>query len=296
MAKRSTGKPAPDDGAQHSSAQIPEGSFAKPNPWDEIAASAQHTPLELTAGLVKPRTKPDLVAPLEDFDPDAAQRKRANQSDPSLTIYRPARGRMSVLGTDLMGNCAVKNELGHREPTRAVISKSTDRKWFFIMPTHHKAGKSVEITYQDKQACINLFAPFDEMGKLVPKGYRQSFYLEITDEPMTIQGITGYALYFSLTEYKEEAISPREEAEGAPPAPEKKSSKAKGSKKSPDAPSTPTAEAAEAAPSAVAGTPNEEHGALLVQELNEMINSRDAEIEEIKAQLKAYKERFGQLE
>jgi hypothetical protein len=310
MAKRTDKAPAPGDDAQPESFQIPEVHSNQASPWDETAASVPRIPGggELTAGLPgKPKEKPLLSTGMDDYDPDALQRTRANQHDPVVTMHRPARGRMSVLGTELVGDCAIKNELGNREPTRALVTRSRDRKWFFIMPSHHKANKAVEITYQNKQACLNLFGPFQDMGRMVEKGYKEHYYLEMTDEPMMIHGVTGYALYFSLAEYGKEPISQRDESDDEPTAPKKVSRAAKAGSKAETAgkvggspqkeSSGQPASADTGAPPQAASAPEAEEDdfVMLVKELNEAIDSRDAEIDEIKAKLKAYQEQFGKL-
>jgi hypothetical protein len=197
------------------------------------------------------------------------------------------------------------NELGTREPVKALISFSSDRKWGFIMPVHPTATKGVKITYQRKEAHINFWGAFQEFSRTVEKGFREYYQLEITDEPITIHGMKGYALFFSLEEYEKEPISERDETAESATTRVKVSGKsaksgptakagAESNTSGPESAATETTPATAPEPS---GAPEaeEDNFALALQELNEMLDNREATIEELKARLKGYEEKFGQL-
>lgn len=299
MAKRTDKRPG--DGAQSPSFQIPEVTASLPNPWDEIAASVPRIPVtgEVTAADVQAKPKPTYPTGTDDYDPDELQRRRANQYGPCLIMERPARSRASTLGTDLLGTCAMANELGSREPTKALISFSADRKWCFVMPVHHQTAKGVKITYQRKEAHLNFWGPFEQIARTVEKGYREYYELEMTDELVTIHGVKGFALYFSLVKYGKEPVS-EGEGRGTARTKESSSTRAKSASKSSPASAattTPAADGRANAPAETAGSPEAEadHYAAAMQELTEMLDSRDAQIEEIEAKLKAYEEKYGKL-
>ncbi|HLO02672.1 MAG TPA: hypothetical protein VK191_06160 [Symbiobacteriaceae bacterium] len=294
MAKRTTKQnPKGDQGA---SFQIPEVAPTAPSTDGSVphfSASAL-----IAAGSVPvPKERPTFPTPAGDYDPESMHRARANQSDAIITLRRPAHSRTTTLGTELIGDCAVLNQLGTRQPQKVLISKSDDKKWFFIMPTHHKSNKAVKIRYSKGLANINLFGPFDEMGRLVEKGFRESFALAITSEPVTIHGVKGFALYFSLTQFLKESIKERDEetAEGSVKTTKKRAATAQTQSPTPEI----TAETASAQPATAPeatepAAEDEEYSAL--ERINEqMLADSDEKIRELERKLKAYEKKLGKL-
>lgn len=297
MVKR-TAKQNPS-GDQGASFQIPE--LAPKLPDADISFQLSSASATLAAGSVPmPKERPTFPTPAGDYDPESMQRARANQSDAIITLRRPAHGRTSALGTDLLGDCATANNLGTRQPLKALISKSEDKKWFFIMPTHHKSNKAVKISYSKGLASMNLFGPFDEMGRLVEKGFRESFALAMTTEQVTIHGVKGFALYFNLTQFLKESIQERDEtAEPRVRTTKKRATSAKEQSPTPEVTATTDA-ATDAAPPATAAAESESAAAdasySAVERINEeMLAARDEKIHELERKLKAYEKKLGKL-
>lgn len=292
MAKRTTKSPAADQsGLPTSSFQIPEN-LAVPSPFLEVAATVPRLPEggQVSAGRpAQQKLKPPMPTGKADYDPEAVQRTKATLDFPLLTMTRPVNSRLNTLATELLGRCAMANELGLREATHALVTFSDDRQWLFLMPTV-KHSKAVEINYHKKQAHLNLWKPFEESGKMVEKGYKEIYALEMTEEPITIHGVSGFALYIYLVEPKKESIQPR--PEGTSRRPSKKENAKTSASTTAKVPSTNAG--------STTASPAEESEQLQklrkeLTERDEKLDARDAEIDELMAQLQAYRERFGSL-
>lgn len=274
--------------------QVPEAVPMIPEALHEVAASVPLLPdnAPLTAGSVPvPTERPTFPTPAGDYDPEAMQRARANQSDAVITLRRPAHARTTALGAELLGDCAIANELGTRQPVKALISKSDDKKWFFIMPSHHKSNKAVKITYNKGLANINLFGPFDEMGRLVEKGFRESFALAITQEPVTIHGVKGFALYFSLTHSLKESIKERPSTPGTTRTPKQPSRKQSAT---PEATATADSSPAAQEQQGPATHKTEGEAQSVLERINdEMLAERDDKIHDLEQKLKEYEKKLG---
>lgn len=185
--------------------QTPEA----PNPGDAVAVTApsrKRTP---------PGQAPPVPAAQYDFDPEDVQRSRANVFSPAMTLNRPALGRLSAMGTDLLGDCAIATGLGVRQPVKLKVTFSKDNKWCFLMPVHSTATRAIKVTYNRGQAYLNLWGPFEGKDKIVEKGYRELYDLWMTEEPITIHDQTGFALYFSMESYERESLSKRDDEPAA---------------------------------------------------------------------------------
>lgn len=293
MAKR-TAKKSPDPGAPTESLQIPEDTTRPSAPWEEIAASVPKLPQDgdVTAHKAPAaKVKPSLPSGIYDFDPDQVQREQANQLPPHIAISRPTMSRINALGTDLLGTCAMANKLGTLQPVKVYITFSDDRRWCFLMPVDSEATKGLKVVYRRKQASINLWKPFQ---RSVEKGYTEVYSLDMTEEPITILDVKGYALYFDLATVDKQPIQEREE-----PAPSAKASgKTKASRSTAKSDATTSGQTTT---EETADTPAE--AAAEIRRLNEAIDKRDEQLEELDSQidelekrLNAYREKFGPLE
>lgn len=203
MAKPTGKQPDEAAGVPAKQIQIPEAGPKIPNPGDTIAIS-------LPKRGANPLGKPPAPSPKADFDPDNVTRTRANVLSPTLTLTRPALGRCTSAGTDLVGDCAIANGLGIRQPVKMLVGFSEDYRWCFLMPVHHTTPKSIEVTYNKGVANINLWRPFEGLNKIVEKGYRESYELWMTEEPVEVHKVKGYALYFSMETFETESVSARD--------------------------------------------------------------------------------------
>lgn len=293
MAKRTEKKAtatAPD--AASKPFQIPEVTSTPPEPWETIAASVPKLPPndDVTAHAVPvQKAKPTLPSGIYDFDPDAVQRDKASVLPPAMAISRPARGRVNLLGTDLLGDCAMANKLGTRQPVKVYVTFSDDRRWLFLMPVDSEATKALEVSYRKKVASINLWKP---LQRSVEKGYNEIYALDMTDTPITAHGVKGYALYIDLAHPDTQPIQERDESAPAAEVP----GKTKATKKTSAATSAPGK--ADGATTPTSTDPAEEIRRLnkSIDERDEMLDERDTEIDELLKRLHAYEEKYGRLE
>jgi hypothetical protein len=294
MAKRSENQPNEAEGVQTNAPQSPEVEATLTNPIDTVAATGP------SAGAPSPKGKSPVPSPVADFDPDAVTRTRANVLTPIVSISRPALGRFTAMGTELLGDCAIANGLGIREPVKAKVTFSEDYRWCFLMPVHHTATKAIKISYSKGQAHINLWGPFEGRNKIVEKGYRESYDLYMTDDPIKIHDVTGYALYFSMETFEKELQSKRD---GEPLA-IGESALERSNQASKPSPAPQAASQAANASATSAPEPAKDAGVEQLEvELAEaaestklyldMLDQKDAQIKELKEQLKALQEGLG---
>lgn len=266
--------------------QIPEAGPKIPNPSDTIAIS-------LPKPGVNPMGKSPKPSPTADFDPDSAARPRANALPPTMTINRPALGRFSVTGTDLFGDGAIANGLGVRTPVKMRVGFSEDYRWCFMMPVHHTVDKSIDVTYHKGQAHFNMWLPFEGLNKIVEKGYRENYDLWITDEPVEIHGVSGYALYFSMETYKRESVSERDGVT----TPAGQSTKTTTPKSKPESKASHAADSTTTPTGQAAKTESPTELQMMAEELAEaesdktlyldLLDQKDKQIKELQAQLEA---------
>lgn len=300
MAKRTQKEKASDPGANPRPFQIPEVTPAPPGPWEQVAATAPRLPDLSGPTPSSPPTahkvKPTLPTGVQDFRDDEVEREKPNLLSPLMTLRRPAMSQLTTLGTELLGDCAMANALGTRDPIKALVTFSDDKKWLFFMPVGPKANNAVDITYSKKLASINFWKPFQKSGKVVQKGYKEYYALEMTEEPIVILGVKGFALYCSLEHFQEEAIQRREPSTTAG-----KSSRRRISPQRTAGTTTPTvtaqgaAEAADATPSDPAVEADLPELSAGDRAYETMLDERDAKIKELEKQLKAFKKQHGDL-
>lgn len=60
---------------------------------------------------------------------------------------------------------------------------------------------------------INLWKPFSGFGKKAPKGKREYYAVEVTDEPIEMDDVKGFALWVHLVPYDEQPIKSRKKSE-----------------------------------------------------------------------------------
>jgi hypothetical protein len=164
------------------------------------------------------------------------------------------------------------------------------------MPVHHESDRALEITYRRKQATMNFWKPFAQKGRVVEQGFKETYALGMTEEPITIHGVKGYALYFDLAAPDKQPIQEREESAAGRTA-TGKSKAARTAKK--QAPTTETASpTVETAATAKDLTEANEMIRKLHADLekqDDLLDERYAQIEEFEKRLKAYEEKYGQL-
>lgn len=222
--------------------------------------------------------QPAFRPPARGFDPSSFQKVRGNQLDAAIVLYPPAIGRVSTIGTGLIGECALANGLGTQEPVKVFVGFSEDNTLVFLMPVGSKATRGVDVTYHKGRAMISLWQAFDE-SKRVEEGYREYYGLWRTPEPVTIHETTGWAVYFSMEHREKEQASTREttEAEAQP-----KAKKAKAKAKAP----------VEEAKTEAADEVDQEQWS---EVYDEIIAEQDLKLKELEKRLKAYEDRFGKL-
>jgi hypothetical protein len=241
-------------------------------PFTEQAAT-------ISAGSPPAATKPAMRPPTHGFDPTTVVKKRSTQLDAVITLYPPAMGRTSSLGTSLLSQCALANGLGNQEPSKVHVGFSEDKTQVFLMPVGPLANLGVEVSYYQGRALISLWQAFQESGKVVEDGFREQYNLWKTDKPVTIHGTTGYAAYFSMEHRDKERISTRgvKVSEVAPKP--KKASAAKGA-------------ATTSAAKEETETPDQ---ALWEDVYIDIIGEREEQIKELEKRLKEYEQKFGPL-
>jgi hypothetical protein len=288
--------PEPTDPADQDS-QIPDVGPALPEltlPIDEVAATVPKLPENGSSPLSPPaKAKPKFTPPAKarDFDPTQHQKVRRGQLENVMVLYPPAHARFSTIATSLLGDCAIANGLGNREPAKVFVSFNEEGTLCFLMPVGPKASKGVDVSYTAQRAVISLWASFEEMGKVVRDGFRQIYALERTEEPVTIHETTGYALYFSLEEYDVEEIGTRE----ATPAGATTDRPKRRAKKSETANPEPASAKIETSTEPADPAEPEDELSALERAQESMLEARDDKIYELEQRLKAYEKRFGKV-
>lgn len=152
---------------------------------------------------------PKLPAPGKAFDPRAIEKTESNMLDSVMVLTHPAQSAWSTRATNRLSIVAIANGLGNERPERALAQFSDDNEYLFIMPVIDHA-KAIQISYDgDQSAIINLRKVFTSIHRTATKGMREYYSVEATDEPVTIEDETGFALWSHLVAIDEQPIKPR---------------------------------------------------------------------------------------